>query len=139
MMNTILFLNCTIGFGTGRRVSLGMLVFGILTGILLTILDKLIEKYCHECGEAHIYAFGGIVAGLGCLGGFIGMTTGGIGAAIGYYYLISVLGGFIATEYLLDYDMKRRILVSFVTPTIIGICWIVGAYFDSWFSKLMMS
>ena len=135
MMNTILFLNCTIGFGShfesGRDGSWGTLVFFILTGILLTILDKLIERYCYECGEAYIYTFGLIVGGLGFLGGFIGMETSGVGAAIGYYCLLSVLGGFIATNYLLDYDMKRRILVSFITPITIGIGGIVGVYIDS--------
>ena len=83
MMNTILFLNCTIGFGShfesGRDGSWGTLVFFILTGILLTILDKLIERYCYECGEAYIYTFGLIVGGLGFLGGFIGMETGVLG------------------------------------------------------------
>ena len=118
--------------------SFGTLLSLIIIGVLLSMLVWLIERNYHEdSGESHLFLFGSLTGVLGMIGGMIGLATGGMGSAIGYYYAFALIGGYLVSGCLFDYDFSRRIILCLLSPVVIALSLVAGNNFDQWFGQIL--
>lgn len=100
----------------------------------MIVIVSFIERNSHEESGAGMFLYSLIIVALG----MIGASSGGIGELIIYVYLFTVVGGYLASDYLFDYDFKRKMVLVLAAPTALIACWIVGEYFEKWFLYTLM-
>ncbi|MGB0993538.1 MAG: hypothetical protein ACPG32_13850 [Akkermansiaceae bacterium] len=106
---------------------------------LLGLIIHLIEKNHHDDSSgSKVFIFGGLTICLGVIGATIGAATKNHADVILYYSIYTIVGGFVAAEYLFDYSWGRTFSLITPTPTTLFLCYTAGNAFDSWlFSSLM--
>ena len=121
------------------RASLGTLVCLFIFIILFIILIWLIERNYHEDSGSKGSFYGILTVVFGYIGGTIGQATGGISEIIGYFYMFTIIGGYVASEYLFEYNFWRKAILCILSPTALAVSWIIGYNVDRWFGQVLMN